>query len=99
MYKMNEKSAMESASEQDAAAQARDQFVKSRRKVFGLMVLGSVFIYGIFLVLLPFGLIPAWLVLPLLALFTAELVILWTVMKILDRRDSSCGPAEPGPKP
>ncbi|MDD4003746.1 MAG: hypothetical protein PHW69_00910 [Elusimicrobiaceae bacterium] len=91
MEKMKEKSAMEMAAGQEEAERIRLQYLRSRRKVFGLLVLGSVLGYGIFLALLPFGLIPAKFVMPLLALFTAELVILWTVMKILDRRDSASG--------
>lgn len=83
----NEIPAMQAAAENAAQGRAVIEKIKARRKVFATLVLLSVGAYALFIVLLPFRIIPARAVLPLLALFTAELVILWSIMKLLDRRD------------
>lgn len=83
----NEIPAMQAAAENAALGRTVIEKIKARRKVFATLVLLSVGAYALFIILLPFGVIPARAVLPLLALFTAELVILWSIMKLLDRRD------------
>lgn len=89
MPEINKKTAIQLAAERETELQAELELRKKRRKVFGYMVLATVAAYALLLILLPLRIIPAQYVLPIFALFTIELIILWVVMKAMDRRDNN----------
>jgi Sec-independent protein secretion pathway component TatC len=78
---------MQIAAEKDAALDAQIALKKQKIKVFRVVIVATVFIYALFIMILPFGIIPMQWVIPLLVLFSIELVFLWIFLKVLNRND------------